>query len=116
MMILMVRTIHGLLYTALKALIDMDPELYNKCEQDYEQSCLNRQHDLDERQHRWELIQRQASKSEGHQDQPIANHVNKGNATSLSQEMQIDIQTMIDVPEKIPEEPEPHQDDTSMSV
>jgi hypothetical protein len=94
----------------------MDPELYNKCEQDYEQSCLNRQHDFDERQHRWELIQRQASISGDHQDQQIANHVDKGNAKSSSQEMQIDIQTMIDVPEQIREEPEPHENDTSMSV
>jgi hypothetical protein len=112
------RTIHGLLYTALKALIDMDPDLYNKCEQEYDQSCLNRQHEFDERRHKWELIERQARKSEDHplEDHQSTNHIdedNNENSTS-TQEMQIDLNTLINVPEQIPEEPE--HDDTSMSV
>ena len=77
---------------------------------------LVRQEDLDQRQQRWEVILQQASNSGDHQDEQIANHVNTGDAKSPSQEMQIDIQTMIDIPEQIPEEPEPHQDDTGMSV
>jgi len=56
------RTIHGLLYTALKALIDMDPELYNKCEQEYEQSCQTKAQDAADRQHRWQIIEIKASK------------------------------------------------------
>ena len=110
------RTIHGLLYTALKALIDMDPELYNKCEQDYEQSCLNRQHEFDERQHRWELIQQQATKSEEiPPPRQNTNHVDEDEASTPSQEMQIDSNTIINVPEQVPEEPE-QQNDTSMVV
>jgi hypothetical protein len=50
------------LYTALKALIDMDPELYNKCEQEYEQSCRSRVHDAEERVARWQIIQGKANK------------------------------------------------------
>jgi hypothetical protein len=50
------------LYTALKALIDMDPELYNKCEQEYEQSCRTRAHDAEERVARWQIIQGKANK------------------------------------------------------
>jgi hypothetical protein len=50
------------LYTALKALIDMDPELYNKCEQEYEQSCRSRAHDAEERVARWQIIQGKANK------------------------------------------------------
>ena len=111
---LICRTIHGLLYTALKALIDMDPELYNKCEQDYEQSCLNRQHEFDERQHRWQLIQQQATKL--HYDAPDANHVDVPDSITHESTMQIDSNTTINVPEQIPEEPERQQDDTSMTV
>lgn len=100
----------------------MDPELYNKCEQDYEQSCLNRQHDFDQRQHRWELLQQQANKLEeplaqqDHHHQAKSNHIDEDSAPP--QEMQIDIHTIINVPEQIPEEPEhsQQQDDTSMSV
>jgi hypothetical protein len=92
----------------------MDPDLYNKCEQEYEQSCLNRQQELDQRQHRWELIQQQATKF--HHDAPDTNHVDAPDSITQESAMQIDSNTTIDVPEQIPEEPEPQQDDTSMTV
>lgn len=111
--LLILRTIHGLLYTALKALIDMDPDLYNKCEQDYEQSCLSRQHELDERQHRWEIIQKQARNF--HHDAPDTNHVDIPDSITQDSAMEID-SNAINVPDRIPEEPEQQQDDTSMTV
>jgi hypothetical protein len=106
------RTIHGLLYTALKSLIDMDPDLYNKCEQEYEQSCLNRQHESQERQHRWKLIQQKALQSQLQNQQHYPNDINHH---SLQQEeMQLDpspptppTPPVINIPEKIPEVTEP---------
>ena len=116
----MVRTIHGLLYTALKSLIDMDPDLYNKCEQEYEQSCLNRQHESQERQHRWQIIEQQALKCQTHPNNDIltTNHIDP----SSTQEMQLDNppasqpQPIINVPEKIPEvqEEEPGSGDRGL--
>jgi Protein phosphatase 2A regulatory B subunit (B56 family) len=50
------RTIHQLLYTAMKSLMDMDPELYNKCEEDYEHSCLEAHQQTLLRQERWKLL------------------------------------------------------------
>jgi len=40
----------------------MDPELYNKCEQDYEQSCQTKAQEAEDRQHRWQIIQIKANK------------------------------------------------------
>ena len=40
----------------------MDPELYNKCEQEYEQSCQTKAQDAADRQHRWQIIEIKASK------------------------------------------------------
>jgi len=106
------RTIHGLLYTALKSLIDMDPDLYNKCEQEYEQSCLNRQHESEERQHRWQIIEQQALKCQTHPQNDI-NHI--------TQEMQLDpspgppVQPAIHVPERIPEVQEPGESEAETS-
>jgi Protein phosphatase 2A regulatory B subunit (B56 family) len=94
------RTIHGLLYTALKSLIDMDPELYNKCEAEYEQSCLTKQHESEERQHRWEIIVQQASKSH--------------DVTTPQESMQID--HTINIPEQIPEEDVGGAGDLEMSI
>jgi hypothetical protein len=102
------RTIHGLLYTALKSLIDMDPDLYNKCEQDYEQSQLTRQHESKERQHRWQIIEQQALKCQTHPHNDILSTTNHVDPSS-TQEMQLDNppapqpQPVINVPEKIPE-------------
>jgi len=81
----------------------MDPELYNKCEQEYDQQCLNRQHEVDERQHRWELIQHAAMSNAN------TNHIDQREV-----EMQIDM--VVNVPERILEEPERHSDDIKMSV
>ena len=92
----------------------MDPELYNKCEQEYEQSCLNRQREFDQRQHRWQLIQQQATIF--HRDAPDANHVDCPDSITQQSVMQIDSNATVNVPEKIPEEPERQQDDTSMTV
>ena len=101
------RTIHGLLYTALKSLIDMDPDLYNKCEQDYEQSCINRQHDAEERRHRWEALQQVASSH--------PNTINSNHVSSQDIDMQIDV--VVNVPERIPEEDEHQQgEDANMTV
>jgi hypothetical protein len=91
----------------------MDPELYNKCEQEYEQSCINRQHDSDKRQRRWEILEQQAAKHLN----PTANtnHVDKAQGT----EMQIDSAAAVNIPERIPEEPEPDEqehNDGKMSV
>src|SRR5277367_4431921 len=83
------RTIHGLLYTALKSLIDMDPDLYNKCEQDYEQSQLTRQHESKERQHRWQIIEQQALKCQTHPHNDILSTTNHVDPSS-TQEMQLD--------------------------
>lgn len=113
------RTIHGLLYTALKSLIDMDPDLYNKCEQEYEQSCLNRQHESQERQHRWQIIEQQALKCQTHphNNDLLLNHIDPSSTTTNPQEMQVDPspppQPAINVPEKIPEVQEPRESETS---
>ena len=97
--ILTLRTIHGLLYNALKSLIEMDPDLYNKCEEEYEQSCLEAQHHNEERQHRWELLQKAASNAHG--------QTNSDPAPLHPQEtMQIDSASTVNVPEQIPEEPQ----------
>jgi len=101
------RTIHGLLYTALKSLIDMDPDLYNKCELEYEQSQLTREHESQERHHRWQIIEQQALKCQPPHHNDIlstTNHIDPS-----PQEMQLDKpptpqpQPVINVPEKIPE-------------
>lgn len=92
----------------------MDPELYNKCEQEYEQSCLNQQHELDERRHRWELIQQAAAKIKN--PSYYTNHVDSH--IPRQERMQIDPSTLIQVPERIPEDDEYEQsaDDTNMPV
>jgi len=101
------RTIHGLLYTALKSLIDMDPDLYNKCELEYEQSQLNREHESQERHHRWQIIEQQALKCQPPHHNDILSTTNHIDASP--QEMQLDKpptpqpQPVINVPEKIPE-------------
>src|ERR1700733_11074418 len=82
------RTIHGLLYTALKSLIDMDPDLYNKCELEYEQSQLTREHESQERHHRWQIIEQQALKCQPPHHNDIlstTNHIDPS-----PQEMQLD--------------------------
>ena len=84
----------------------MDPDLYNKCEEDYEQSCIDRQHHNEERQHRWAILQ-QAAKSNS---EPQTNHID----TPQESAMQID-STTVNVPERIPEEPERPADDINMS-
>ena len=89
----------------------MDPELYNKCEQDYEQSCLNQQHELEERKHRWEVLQ-QAAKA--HFASTSSNHIDSNSHQGTA--MHIDSASLVNVPERIPEEPERQQDDTDMSV
>ena len=99
------RTIHGLLYTALKSLIDMDPDLYNKCEQEYEQSCLTRAHESQEREHRWQIIEQKALEYKTHHND--LNHY-------PPQEMQVDPpppppQSLVNVPEKILEVQEPDE-------
>jgi hypothetical protein len=77
------RTIHSLLYTALKALIDMDPELYNKCEQEYDQSCRTKAHDAEERERYWQIIQGKAA------EELHPNHViDPDDSTSQQQQQQ----------------------------
>ena len=78
----------------------MDPDLYNKCEEDYEQSCLEAQHHTQERQHRWEILQKAALSSTTTQAE--------SDPLSPNQEtMQIDSTPItVNVPEQIPEEPQ----------
>jgi hypothetical protein len=92
----------------------MDPELYNKCEQEYEQSCLNQQNELDERRHRWELLQQAASKLKN--PTYYTNHVDS--RVPRQERMQIDPSSLVHVPERIPEEEYEHQstEDTNMRV
>jgi serine/threonine-protein phosphatase 2A regulatory subunit B' len=102
------RTIHGLLYNALKSLIEMDPDLYNKCEEEYEQSCLEAQHNTQERQHRWELLTKAALAAHGQPDSdPAPPHP--------QETMQIDPPAAINVPEPIPEEPQQQTPDINMA-
>jgi hypothetical protein len=76
----------------------MDPDLYNKCEEEYEQSCLEAQHHSQERQQRWEILQKAA--------QAAITHANSDPTAPQQQEsMQIDTHTPVNVPEQIPEEP-----------
>lgn len=89
-----------MLYNALKSLIEMDPELYNQCEADYEQSCLDRQHHNEERHHRWAMIQKAAQAHGGE---------NHGDPPEPESAMQIEL---VSVPEKIEEEPEKTVDDS----
>jgi len=79
----------------------MDPDLYSKCEEDYEQSCLDRQHHDEERQQRWAMIQK-AANSHG-----MANH-----ADSQPTESTMQIELTVSVPEKIEEEPDKTADDS----
>ena len=111
------RTIHGLLYTALKALLDMDPDLYNKCEQEYDQSCFNRQHEFDQRQRRWELIEHQAIKS-SYSDGETNHIVDDQPPRQQHQElvMQIDSIAAIPVLERFSEEAEHQYHQTDMPV
>ena len=74
----------------------MDPELYNKCEAEYEHQCLTKRHESEERQHRWELIYQQASK----QKKQYANHVTSNDS------MPVEESRPVNIPERIPEEPE----------
>lgn len=91
----------------------MDPDLYNKCEEDYDQSCIDRQHHIEERKHRWKILQEAAASGS---DASTLNHTDTM-STPAESAMQID--STVNVPAKIPEEHEPgHQetDETTMSV
>jgi hypothetical protein len=73
----------------------MDPELYNKCEAEYEQQCVSKQHESELRRRRWDLISQQASKRTQSTD---ANHA--------SETMQLDQSHPVNIPERIVEEDE----------
>jgi hypothetical protein len=91
----------------------MDPDLYNKCEEDYDQSCIDRQHHIEERKHRWEILQQAAASGS---DSSTLNHTDTM-STPAESAMQID--STVNVPAKIPEEHEPEHretDETTMSV
>jgi hypothetical protein len=89
----------------------MDPDLYNKCEEDYEQSCVDRQHHAEERKHRWSILQQAA---ESGSDATTLNHID---ASSTPQESAMQIDSTVNVPEQIPEEESERQtDETAMSV
>jgi hypothetical protein len=80
----------------------MDPDLYSKCEEDYEQTCLEKQHHDQERQERWAILQK-AANSHG-----MTNHVD----TVETPETQMQIESTVSVPEKIDEEPEKTTDES----
>jgi hypothetical protein len=82
----------------------MDPDLYNKCEEDYEQSCLEAQHHTQERQHRWEILQKAALSS-------TTTQADSDPLPPNQETMQIDSTTTtntttLNVPAQIPEEPQ----------
>jgi hypothetical protein len=85
----------------------MDPDLYNKCEEEYEASCIEREHQYQERQERWKMLQDAAKRARS--QSPEQNHTN----AKEEQTMQID--TVVNIPERIPEEPEPAETE-GMSV
>lgn len=86
----------------------MDPDLYNKCEEEYEQSCLEAQHLNQERQHRWEIIQKAALSAHTRAESDLAPPAQQ------QESMQIDSTTVVNVPEQIPEESQ-ETPDTSMA-
>jgi hypothetical protein len=77
----------------------MDPDLYNKCEEEYESQCLEKQHQSQERQERWKSLQEAAKQAR--LLSPQQNHTN----SKVEGAMQID--TVVNIPERIPEELEP---------
>jgi len=79
----------------------MDPDLYAKCEEEYEQTCLEKRHHDAERQHRWLLIQ-QAAQS-GHLTQTPDQNQNHIELEPV--EMQID-SSSVAVPAKVVEDAE----------
>jgi len=76
----------------------MDPDLYNKCEEEYEQSCLEAQHHNQERQHRWEILQKAALSAQ------TQAHSDPAPPAQQQESMQIDFTTAVNIPEPIPEE------------
>jgi hypothetical protein len=72
----------------------MDEDLYYKCEREFEQSNINREHEAQERQLRWDLIEQAANKLKTNE-----NHVEE-------MEMQVD-KVVPHIPEAIPEAEEP---------
>ncbi|KAI9484069.1 MAG: phosphatase 2A regulatory B subunit-domain-containing protein [Benjaminiella poitrasii] len=57
------RTIHGLVYNALKIFMDMDPDLFDQCSFEYKNNEKNQSVQKD-RQHAWNLIKEEAVKNQ----------------------------------------------------
>jgi hypothetical protein len=92
----------------------MDPDLYNKCEEDYEQSCLEAQHHTQERQHRWEILQKAAlsfttTQAESDPLPPPNQETMQIDSTTTTPPPT----TTVNVPEQIPEE---HQETPDISM
>jgi len=78
----------------------MDPDLYNKCEEEYESHCLEKEHQSQERRERWRMLQ-EAAKQVRSKSPSTRNHTNSKDEGA----MQVD--PVVNIPERIPEEPEP---------
>jgi len=78
----------------------MDPDLYNKCEEEYESHCLEKEHQSQERRERWRMLQEAAKqvRSKSPSTRSYTNSKDEG-------AMQVD--PVVNIPERIPEEPEP---------
>lgn len=88
----------------------MDPEYYHKCETEYQQSCLNREHQNAEREQRWEMLQA-AAKAKN----PSTNHINDFSPTPEEESSMVIDSGTVNVPERILEESESQQDDIAMA-
>ncbi|KAI8048759.1 phosphatase 2A regulatory B subunit-domain-containing protein [Gilbertella persicaria] len=58
------RTIHSLVYNALKIFMDMDPALFEQCTAVYKQNEENKQLDIQKRQEAWDLVKKEAAKKQ----------------------------------------------------
>jgi hypothetical protein len=73
----------------------MDPDLYNKCEEEYDHSCAEQQHQSEVRQQRWKMLQQTANQTRSNSS-PETNHVNTLGSMPLD--------SVLRVPERILEE------------
>jgi len=88
----------------------MDPEYYHKCEMEYQQSCLAREHQNAEREQRWEMLQA-AAKAKN----PFTNHIDDFTPTPREESSMVIDSGAVKVPERIVEESENQLDDTAMA-
>jgi len=58
------RTIHGLIYNALKLFMEMNQKLFDECTQSYARQREEKREQQQAQQHKWQLLQLRATESD----------------------------------------------------